>query len=70
MRFIKVCYGKESGNPLIHIMISLDECAETKEKACEFANKFARYYMDKYQVIWAVVNGIIKRTESANKSIQ
>ncbi|MBR3447785.1 MAG: relaxase/mobilization nuclease domain-containing protein [Oscillospiraceae bacterium] len=54
MRFIKVCYGKESGNPLIHMMISLDECAETKEKACEFANKFARYYMDKYQVIWAV----------------
>lgn len=54
MKFIKVCYGKESGNPLIHIMISLDECAETKEKACEFADKFARFYMDKYQVIWAV----------------
>ena len=29
-------------------------CAETKENACEFADKFARYYMDNYQVIWAV----------------
>lgn len=54
MRYVKICYDKESGNPLIHIMISLDECTETKEKACEFADKFARYYMDQYQVLWAV----------------
>ena len=54
MSYIKIYYGKESGNPMIHIMISLDDCAKTKEKACEFADKFARYYMDWYQVIWAV----------------
>lgn len=54
MRYVKMYYGKESGNPLIHMMISLDECADTVEKACELADKFARYYMDRYQVIWAV----------------
>ena len=54
MLFIKVCYGKESGNPLIHIIVSLDQCAQTIEKACEYADEFARYYKNKYQVIWAV----------------
>ncbi|MBR3044897.1 MAG: relaxase/mobilization nuclease domain-containing protein [Oscillospiraceae bacterium] len=54
MVFIKVCYGKVSSNPLIHIMISLDQCAQAAEKACEYADKFARYFKNKYQVIWAV----------------
>lgn len=54
MHYIKIYYGKESRNPLIHIMISLDDCAQTKEKACEFAEKFARYYKNDYQVLWAL----------------
>ena len=54
MLFIIKWYGKESGNPLIHFMISLDKCTDTKEKVCEYADQFARYFKDKYQILWAV----------------
>lgn len=54
MHRIKACYGKTSGNPLIHFMISLDKNTKTAKNTCDIADKIARFYMGRFQVLWCV----------------
>lgn len=54
MRYIRIYYNKLSGNPLIHLIVSYDECVQDAETACEYTRKIAKYLGDSYQLLWAV----------------
>lgn len=52
MMDVKEYYGKTSGNPLAHIIISYDKiCAPDAETACQLTEKMAEYYQNQYQSI-------------------
>lgn len=54
MRLIRLYYNKESGNPLIHLIVSYDECVRNDEIAHDFTRKIASYLCGSYQVLWCV----------------
>ncbi|MBR1554109.1 MAG: relaxase/mobilization nuclease domain-containing protein [Oscillospiraceae bacterium] len=52
MMDVKQYYGKTSGNPLVHLVVSYDKkTAPDAETACQLTEKMAEYYQDKYQTI-------------------
>lgn len=54
MRLIKIYYGKEFNNPLIHYIVSYDGCVKSADKACNVTQKISEYFTESYQLIWAV----------------
>ncbi len=54
MMKVKRYYGKESGNPLIHIVVSFDDCAKEPCSAIEFSRRIAGFYGTRFQTLWAV----------------
>lgn len=54
MMAIKEFFGKTSGNPLIHFIVSFDNTISDAEQACEFAAWIARYFQTSHQTLWCV----------------
>ena len=54
MRYVKIYYEKTGDNPLIHLIVSLDDSVTSDKDACIIADKIARFYMGDYQVLWGV----------------
>ncbi len=45
-------FGKVSGNPLVHVVISYDSSVTDLEQAAQYAAQCAGYFTSRYQVIW------------------
>ena len=45
-------FGKVSGNPLVHVIISYDASVTDLEQAAQYATQCAGYFTSRYQVIW------------------
>ena len=54
MLAVKQYFGKTSGNPLVHIVVSFDGPTNTAEYAAYAAPLIAGYFKDNYQVMWGV----------------
>lgn len=54
MMAVKKYYRKTSRNPLIHIIISFDDCVDTVLDAIELSRKIVSYYTPQYQILWFV----------------
>lgn len=55
MMKVKRYFGKVSGNPLIHMVVSFDNRKVHEEGSAIYqARNIASYYADKYQVAWCV----------------
>lgn len=51
MMTVKKYYGKTSGNPLLHVVVSYDGSVKSAEQACELSRKCAEYYNPDYQTL-------------------
>ena len=51
---VKRYFGKTSGNPLIHIIVSFDECAKDLIQAEALSRRIAAFYSGRYQVLWCM----------------
>ncbi|MGN1086274.1 MAG: relaxase/mobilization nuclease domain-containing protein [Porcipelethomonas sp.] len=49
---IRQKYGKVSGNPLVHIVVSYDKTVKDIETAGLFGKECAKYFADRFQVIF------------------
>lgn len=54
MMAIKEYFGKTSGNPLVHFIVSFDEAVSDAEEACELAAWIAQYFQANHQTLWCV----------------
>lgn len=55
MMDVKRYFGKVSGNPLIHMVVSFDNRRVHEERSAIYqARSIASYYADQYQVAWCV----------------
>lgn len=54
MMNVKRYFGKTSGNQLVHFIISLDNKVFDPEVALHIAYEIAKYYGDRYQIIFGV----------------
>ena len=48
MMLVKKYYGKTSGNPLIHLIVSYDGCVETIFDAIETSKSIVTYFTSRY----------------------
>ncbi len=51
---VKRYFGKTSGNPLVHIVVSFDESVREPWRAVELGLAIAGYFTSNYQVLWCV----------------
>jgi hypothetical protein len=51
---VRKYFGKVSGNPLIHFIISFDEKVQTADRAALLADQLILYFCNHYQVLWCV----------------
>lgn len=52
---VKEYYGKTGDNPVMHFVVSYDHSTVTEaQTACEYTDKIADYFKDRYQMITAV----------------
>lgn len=54
MMAVKKYFGKTSGNPLIHLIISYDDCVRDILDAVETSKSIVSYFTPRYQLIWAL----------------
>lgn len=52
MMINKAYFGKTSGNPLVHVIVSYDSSVVDNESACKLSQQCAGYYADNYQVLY------------------
>ena len=52
---VKEYYGKTGDNPVMHFVVSYDRSTVTEpQTACEYTDKIADYFKDRYQMITAI----------------
>lgn len=54
MMCVREHFGKVSGNPLMHFIVSFDECAHKDDDTCMLAYKITSYFKMDYQAVWCV----------------
>lgn len=54
MMAVKRRFGKTSGNPLMHFMVSFDKSVTDPKTAISFSRTIALFFFDAYQTLWAV----------------
>ena len=51
---VRKYFGKTSGNPLIHFIVSFDETVVTVDTAILLAERLTNFYCNQYQILWCV----------------
>ena len=54
MMSVKKYFGKTSGNPLIHIIVSYENSVKTIIGAIDISRLIVMYFCSRYQLLWAV----------------
>lgn len=54
MMCVREYFGKVSGNPLMHFIVSFDECVHKDKGACILGDRIASYFKMDYQTLWCV----------------
>lgn len=70
MKIVKNYYGKTCGNQLVHFVISFDRDVYTAAYADKLARKIAKYYADRYQLVYAVHTKERTNDDGYEKNIQ
>ena len=51
MYAVKHYFGKTSGNPIVHLIVSYDKTVQDAETACRYTEQIAAYYADQFQTL-------------------
>lgn len=54
MLAVRKYFGKVSGNPLMHFIVSFDEKVVTKDQAVYLASQLTNFFSNRYQGVWCV----------------
>ena len=51
MHNVKKYYGKTSGNPLVHLMVTYDNSVDDPDTAVQYTDEIADYFADRFQTL-------------------
>ncbi|MBR4319027.1 MAG: relaxase/mobilization nuclease domain-containing protein [Oscillospiraceae bacterium] len=63
MMRVRHYYGKTSGNPLIHYVVSFDDCVQDLKSAIEMSNRIVYFFRGRYQVFFGIHKQHHKQSE-------